>query len=167
METASFTGEGRCSTGEREPGKPSLLEHITIHIHKRAHTCTHTCSMHALTRNAHMCTHSQAHALSHMHTCTCIHAHTDPYRHTASLVFASLVPIGWGAPALPTMQCSILRRNPPICRRGRGEGLLGLFAGPIQKILTMGSFLSTSFDHLYCSTSAIRWGPTGQNQGTV
>lgn len=172
--SVGFMGEGRCRFGEREPG--TLREAFIVGMYNSTHTHTHAhacAGMHALT---YICTHSCAHALTpmHLHTCTVCMYYTDPHTptqahmitHIASFVFACLILVCWQLSLLPLSNVPFSAAALP------SAGEMDVIASsatacPIQKSLAVSFFLLCFLYHLYCSTSVIKWAPTGQNQGTA
>lgn len=127
-------------------------------MHKHAHTQTHV----------RMCTHLHTHVLAHMHVCPRAHRLTDALAHSRyHLCISGLRRLA--ATSLPTFQSTMPHGRPQPARGDQCDGLLCLFAGaPVPKSLAWGLILlHCSFSYFSCSTSAIRRGPIGQNQGTA
>lgn len=100
--------------------------------------------------------------------------YTDPHTptqahmitHIASFVFACLILVCWQLSLLPLSNVPFSAAALP------SAGEMDVIASsatacPIQKSLAVSFFLLCFLYHLYCSTSVIKWAPTGQNQGTA
>lgn len=100
------------------------------------------------------------------HTHVHVHAHTCSHAQPALSLHLWPPRAGGGRP--PRLQSTIPHCSPAICRQDCCGGPLCLLARPLHKTLTLGLTPPCfPFDNLCCSPSAIKWGPTGQDEGLL